>query len=49
MSNHPALNRSRKPRVRVPNILIRKSIAQLKAEAEETEVQALVAHGGVPL
>ena len=31
------------------NILIRKSIAQLKAEAEETEVQALVAHGGVPL
>ena len=35
--------------MRVPNILIRKSIAQLKAEAEETEVQALVAHGGVPL
>ena len=33
----------------MPNILIRKSIAQLKAEAEETEVQALVAHGGVPL
>src|SRR5262245_17074748 len=33
----------------VPNILIRKPIALLKAEAEETEVQALVAHGGVPL
>jgi APA family basic amino acid/polyamine antiporter len=33
----------------VPNILIRKPIALLKAEAEETEVQALVTHGGVPL
>jgi basic amino acid/polyamine antiporter, APA family len=33
----------------VPNILIRKPIALLQAEAEETEVQALVAHGGVPL
>jgi hypothetical protein len=33
----------------VPNILIRKPIALLKAEAEKTEVQALVTHGGVPL
>jgi APA family basic amino acid/polyamine antiporter len=33
----------------VPNILIRKPIALLQAEAEETEVQALVTHGGVPL
>jgi basic amino acid/polyamine antiporter, APA family len=33
----------------VPNILIRKPIAVLKAEAEETEVQALITHGGVPL
>jgi APA family basic amino acid/polyamine antiporter len=33
----------------VPNILIRKPIALLKAEAEETEVQALITHGGVPL
>ena len=33
----------------MPNILIRKSIALLQAEAEETEVQALVTHGGVPL
>ena len=33
----------------MPNILIRKPIALLQAEAEETEVQALVAHGGVPL
>jgi basic amino acid/polyamine antiporter, APA family len=33
----------------VPNILIRKPIALLKAEAEETEVQALLTHGGVPL
>src|SRR5678810_321035 len=33
----------------VPNILIRKPLALLRAEAEETEVQALVAHGGVPL
>jgi APA family basic amino acid/polyamine antiporter len=31
------------------NILARKSIAVLKQEAEETEVQALVTHGGVPL
>jgi len=30
----------------VPNILIRKPIALLKAEAEETEVQALITHGG---
>src|SRR6188508_2316091 len=33
----------------VPNIFARKSMAVLKAEAEETEVQALVTHGGVPL
>src|SRR6187397_2596671 len=33
----------------MPNILIRKPIALLQAEAEETEVQALVTHGGVPL
>ena len=33
----------------MPNILIRKPIALLKAEAEETEVQALLTHGGVPL
>jgi basic amino acid/polyamine antiporter, APA family len=33
----------------VPNILIRKPIAVLQAEAEETDVQAMVAHGGVPL
>jgi basic amino acid/polyamine antiporter, APA family len=31
------------------NIFARKSIAVLKEEAEETEVQALVTHGGVPL
>ena len=31
------------------NIFARKSMAVLKAEAEETEVQALVTHGGVPL
>ena len=31
------------------NIFARKSIEALKAEAEETEVQALVTHGGVPL
>jgi hypothetical protein len=33
----------------VSNIFARKSMAVLKAEAEETEVQALVTHGGVPL
>ena len=33
----------------MPNILIRKPLALLQAEAEETEVQALVTHGGVPL
>jgi APA family basic amino acid/polyamine antiporter len=33
----------------VGNIFARKSIEALKAEAEETEVQALVTHGGVPL
>jgi APA family basic amino acid/polyamine antiporter len=33
----------------VPNILIRKPLALLKAEAEDTKVQALVTHGGVPL
>ena len=31
------------------NIFARKSMAVLKAEAEETEAQALVTHGGVPL
>jgi len=31
------------------NIWIRKPFALLKAEAEETEVQALTTHGGVPL
>ena len=31
------------------NIFARKSIALLQAEAQETEVQALVTHGGVPL
>ena len=31
------------------NIFVRKSIAMLQAEAEETEVQALMTHGGVPL
>jgi len=30
----------------VGNIFARKSIEALKAEAEETEVQALVTHGG---
>ena len=30
-------------------LLAKKSIATLQAEAEETEVQALVTHGGVPL
>jgi APA family basic amino acid/polyamine antiporter len=30
-------------------LLARKSIATLQAEAQETEVQALVTHGGVPL
>src|SRR6202162_1084726 len=30
-------------------LLARKSIATLQAEAEETDVQALVTHGGVPL
>src|SRR4051794_19166510 len=33
----------------VSNIFARKSMAVLKAEAEETEVQALLTHGGVPL
>jgi basic amino acid/polyamine antiporter, APA family len=33
----------------VSNIFARKSMAVLKAEAEETEVQSLVTHGGVPL
>jgi len=33
----------------VSNIFARKSMAVLKAEAEETEAQALVTHGGVPL
>jgi APA family basic amino acid/polyamine antiporter len=33
----------------VSNIFARKSMAVLKAEAEETEVQALITHGGVPL
>ena len=33
----------------VSNMFARKSMAVLKAEAEETEVQALVTHGGVPL
>jgi APA family basic amino acid/polyamine antiporter len=32
-----------------PSLLARKPIAVLKQEAEETEVQALVTHGGVPL
>jgi hypothetical protein len=31
------------------NILVRKSIARLREEAEETEIQALMTHGGVPL
>ena len=31
------------------NIFARKSMAVLKAEAEETEAQALVTHGGLPL
>jgi APA family basic amino acid/polyamine antiporter len=31
------------------NILVRKSIARLKQESEETEVQALTTHGSVPL
>jgi hypothetical protein len=33
----------------VSNIFARKSMAVLKAEAEETEAQALVTHGGLPL
>jgi basic amino acid/polyamine antiporter, APA family len=33
----------------VSNIFARKSMAVLKAEAEKTEAQALVTHGGVPL
>ncbi len=31
------------------NIFVKKSISVLKAQAEETEVQALTTHGGVPL
>ena len=33
----------------MPNIFVKKSIAMLQAEAEETEAQALMTHGGVPL
>ena len=31
------------------NLFVKKSIAMLQTEAEETEVQALKTHGGVPL
>jgi basic amino acid/polyamine antiporter, APA family len=34
---------------KVANIFVRKSIATLQAEAEETEIQALTTHDGVPL
>ena len=34
---------------KVVNIFVRKSIATLQAEAEETEIQALTTHDGVPL
>ena len=34
---------------KVANIFVRKSIATLQAEAEETEIQALTTHGGMPL